>query len=179
MPRYDQASRCSGAAEVVFRWYGNPQCESSADNVEAAVSALMGAISGNGRIWNPWNETMARREFRSRIVKASQGALVPVDHVKPVDIRNPPPMYEIRWQDVAVAELEPGGSQRFRQVLVRMYHSEPYEVPSHFIGHHAHEKDVTVVDINAQQNEEIATAVGWYEHGRASRWGIAGYPCSV
>lgn len=83
-------------------------------------------------------------------------------------------MYEIRWQGVNVTDRLADGSQRFSTVVVRMYHSEPPEVPTHFVGHHAHEKDVTVDDVNAAQNEEIATAVGWWSHGKESRWGIAG-----
>jgi hypothetical protein len=142
--------------------------------VDAAVNVLMSAISGEGRLWNPWTGTMVRQEFRSRIGKASRGELVPVDEVKPVDAANPPPMYEIRWQDINVTERDTDGGQRFKQVVVRMYHSEPPELPSHFIGHHAHEKDVDADDVNAAQNEEIATAVGWYAHGHSSLWGIAG-----
>jgi hypothetical protein len=82
-------------------------------------------------------------------------------------------MYEIRWQDIAVTERDEAGAQRFGAVVVRLYHSEPPAVPDHFIGHHAHEKDVSAEDVNETQNQEIATAVGWYEHGIDSNWGIA------
>lgn len=172
MTRYDASSRCSGPGAPAFRWYGFPACEVGAD-VEAAVSKLMAVISSEGRVWNPWSGTIVRREFRSRILRASKGELLPVDEVKPVDINQPPPMYEIRWQDVDVAELLPDGSQRFAKVVVRMYHSEPTGVPDYFIGHHAHEKDLDADDINAAQDEEIRTALGWYQHGFESGWGIA------
>lgn len=170
--RYDQSSRCSGPGAPTFRWYGNPQCAVGND-VETAVAALVAAISPPGRVWNPYALGMARAEFRKRIQKAQLGQLAPVDEVKAVDVRNPPPLYEIRWQGVHVTDRLDNGKQRFGEVLVRMYHSEPASRPSHFIGHHAHEKDVTASDVNAAQQLEIKTAIGWHGHGHAKNWGIA------
>ncbi len=174
MARFDGPSRCSSAKPLTFRWFGFPPCEPHEDNIDAAVEVLMAKVTPPGRVWNPWSGTMVKREFRHRIVHASKGELVPVDEVKPVDVANPPPLYEIRWQDINVTDRLEDGTQRFGKVAVRMYHSEPEEAPGHFIGHHAHEKDLTATDVNAAQNEEIATAIGWYRQGRDSKWGIAG-----
>lgn len=116
---------------------------------------------------------MVRAEFRQRLLKASEGKLVPVDEVKPVDISNPPPLYEIRWIDVAVTDIDSQGSTSFGRVHVRLYHSEPPEAPNHFIGHHAHEKNVELDDVRGAQDAEIQTAIGWYRHGYNERWGIA------
>lgn len=124
-------------------------------------------------MWNPWSSAITRAEFKKRIQKASRGELEPIDEVKPVDAVNPPPMYEIRWQDIAVAELQDDGSQKFSEVQVRLYHSEPPSRPGYFIGHHAHEKDVVTTDVNAAQNREISVAVAWHDHGSPTNWGIA------
>jgi len=130
------------------------------------------AISPPGRVWNPWTSTMVRREFRKRVEAGQRGELKPVSEVKHVDERNPPPLYEIRWQDIAVTTVV-DGSKTFGEVLVRMYHSEPVGMPSHFIGHHIHEKHVDVADINGAQDEEIAIAKKFYDAGEPGNWGIA------
>lgn len=170
--RYDSPSRCSQGALLQFRWWGYPPC-SDDDHIAAAVAALFAAVSPPGRVWNPWSSSMARAEFKRRLEKAVRGQLKPVDEVKPVDVAQPPPMYEIRWQDIAVANLRDDGSQEFGKVVVRLYHSEPPSVPDYFIGHHAHEKDVTAEDVNAAQDSEIAAAVGYHDHGLPHNWGIA------
>lgn len=172
MTRYDAASRCTGPDQPTFRWYGYPPCAPGSD-VEAAVSVLMASVSPSGRVWNPWSERMVRSEFRSVLQRAELGELEPVDEVKPVDANNPPPLYELRWQGIATTDLDATGKQSHGEVVVRLYHSEPSEAPDYFIGHHAHEKDVDAADVWTAQNAEIATAVGWYNHGRNSNWGIA------
>ncbi|WP_286329519.1 hypothetical protein [Agromyces marinus] len=171
VPNFDAPSRCSGPVTPTFRWYGYPQCEVGHD-VNVAVAVLVDAISPAGRLWNPWSIQMAKSEFKQRILRAQRGELRPVDEVKPVDVANPPPLYEIRWQGIPVTDQLPDGSRRHGEVLVRMYHSEPAEAPSHFIGHHAHEKDVAVEDVNAAQQQEIRTAIGWHNQGQPSRWGL-------
>lgn len=172
MPRYDAKSRCSGPDAPVFRWYGSPGCQVG-DDVETAVDVLFDAISPPGRLWNPYAKSIVRAEFRKRIEKAERGELQPVDEVKPVDVSHPPPLYEIRWQDIAVTTRESDGTQSFGEALVRMYHSEPTSRTGHFVGHHAHEKDVTVADVNAAQQLEIAKAIVHYKAGESSKWGIA------
>lgn len=143
------------------------------DDVETAVGVLFSAVSRDGRVWNPFAAQMTRSEFKRRLQKAEQGKLRPVDEVKPVDVRNPPPLYEIRWQGINVTSLASDGTQTFGEVAVRMYHSEPEAVPGHFVGHHAHEKDIDAADVNAAQQAEIRTAIGWHDHGVSSNWGIA------
>ena len=171
--RYDAISRCSVPRGPSFRWYGSPLCEPG-DDIATAVDALFASLVRPGRLWNPFAKQMAKSEFKARIKKASEGRLQPIDEVKPVDVRNPPPLYEIRWQGISVTDLaDDGASKTFSEVLVRMYHSEPASKPSHFIGHHAHEKLIDVPDINATQQAEIRKAIAWYRRGEPSDWGIA------
>lgn len=155
----------------VFRWYGFPQCAEGQD-LQTAVDVLLASISGEGRVWNPWSRSMAGAEFRQRLQKAASGKLTPVDEVKPVDVRNPPPLYEIRWQGISVTNRAADGALSYSKVIVRLYHSEPPEAPDHFIGHHAHEKDVSADDVNEVQDSEIKVALGWHAHGLDRRWDI-------
>lgn len=170
--RYDAPSRCSARSPITFRWYGFPSC-AEGDDVRTAVDVLFASIAGGDRVWNPFAEQMARSEFKRRIEKAERGELRPVDEVKPVDVSNPPPLYEIRWQGIHVTGRRSDGVQYFADAKVRLYHSEPTTVPTHFVGHHAHEKDLSAVDVNAAQQQEIRTALGWHYQGISSTWGIA------
>lgn len=137
------------------------------------MSVLFAAVAAPGRVWNPFAAQMVKSEFKSRILKAQQGRLRPVDEVKPVDVINPPPLYEIRWQGISVTTRNSDGTQVFGEALVRMYHSEPLTAPGHFIGHHAHEKKIDVPDVNTEQQQEIKTAIGWHNQGISTNWGIA------
>lgn len=172
MTTYDASSRCSGPSTPTFRWYGYPTCEVGAD-ITTAVDVLFEAVKRPGRVWNPYAAQMARSEFKKRIERAEKGKLRPVEEVKPVDVQNPPPLYEIRWQAISVTEVDADGKQSFGEAVVRMYHSEPSSVPGHFVGHHAHEKDLSVDDVNQAQQQEIKTAIGWHDHGVSHNWGIA------
>ncbi len=131
----------------------------------------MAALKPQGRVWNPFAERMARSEFRDRVRAAARGELEPVDEVKPVDVRNPPPLYEIRWQDIPVTDRD-GDRIVHGTALVRMYHSEPTAVPDHFVGHHIHEKLIDVEDVNRKQNAEIRVALSFYRLGESTGWGI-------
>jgi hypothetical protein len=124
------------------------------------------------RLWNPYAEAMVKSEFKKRIEKAAAGQLKPIDEVKGVDEDHVQPLYEIRWQEVPVTEREsPGSPQVHLQVLVRLYHSEPVSDPDYFIGHHIHQKVVGPgVDVNGQQDVEIAVARGIYDVGEGVRW---------
>lgn len=173
MKKYDSPSRCSGPGTPTFRWYGYPVCMPGDDNVQVAVNRLLEAVSGGDRVWNPYAKGLVRSEFKKRIEKAERGQLVPVDEVKPVEVWNPPPLYEIRWPDIHVTERSKDGIQTYLTVQVRMYHSEPAQEPEFFIGHHVHEKRLDVDDINAAQQEEIQAAVKWYALGEPENWGIA------
>lgn len=172
MPRYDAPSRCSVPNGANFRWYGFPQC-AVGDDLDTALEVLLTAISRPGRVWSPSARAMVKAEFKQRLKKAMTGRLNPVDEVTPVDVQNPPPLYEIRWQHIPVTERDSEGVISHAQVLVRMYHSEPAITPDYFVGHHAHEKLLDVDDINASQQVEIGVAIKWYIHGKDSRWGIA------
>jgi hypothetical protein len=173
MTRFDAPSRCTQRAALDFRWYGFPKAANGKD-LEVATDAFMEALSGPSRLWNPYNKAMVRSEFRDRVAAAKNGQLKPVDHVKSVDEDNPPPLYEIRWQDVTVTERTENGGLAHPTVLVRMYHSEPPAVPTFFIGHHIHQK-VTDGDVNAQQDAEIAIAKKFYDSGEPHLWGVKGF----
>lgn len=153
-----------------FRWFGLPKARAGED-LDAATEAFMAALKPEGRVWNPFAERMARSEFRDRVQAAARGELVPVDEVKPVDVRYPPPLYEIRWQGISVTDRI-GDGLVHSTALVRMYHSEPSRVPDHFIGHHVHEKLLNVDDINDEQNFEIRVAKRLYDLGESDNWGI-------
>lgn len=170
--RYDAPSRCSVPAGPAFRWYGDPLC-SPGDDLTTAVDALFASLVGPTRLWNPYAKQMVKSEFKARIKKASEGRLRPVDEIKAVDVRNPPPLYEIRWQGIKVTDRAADGTQTFGEAIVRMYHSEPASHPGHFIAHHAHEKRTDVADVNAAQQVEINKAIAWYDKGKPSGWGIA------
>ena len=171
MTRYDAPSRCSSGTPVTFRWYGYPTAELGED-LDTATGAFLAAITPAGRVWNPWAQRMVRAEFRDRVLAASRGELVPIDEVKAVDQENPPPLYEIRWQGIAVTDYTDGQAVH-RTALVRMYHSEPPQAAGHFVGHHIHEKLVDVDDIYAAQDDEIRVAKGFYDIGEPTNWGIA------
>lgn len=172
MPSFSQPSRCSRGSSVRLRWYGVPSCELG-DDFGATEAALFEAISRPGRVWSPYAAAMAKAEFRRRLVAATEGRLTPIDQVKPVDVRRPPPLYEIRWQGVTVTERDQAGRVTHGTALVRLYHSEPPEAPSFFIAHHAHEKLIDVPDVNAAQQVEIEIAVKLHDQGRPSGWGVA------
>lgn len=116
---------------------------------------------------------MAAAEFKQLITVAEAGLLVPDRQVKAVDINNPPPFFELRWQGISVQEINHEGNLVDRRLIVRMYHSEPDEAPMHFIGHHIHEKVISGdASVWLLQNEEIATAVGFYRSGISTKWGL-------
>lgn len=172
MPAYAASSRCSSGSPVTLRWFGTPAC-AVGDDFETAEAVLFASVSREGRVWNPYSSAITRAEFRKRLRKAAAGELEPVDEVKPIDVANPPPLYEIRWQGITVAERAADGQVSHHTALVRLYHSEPPQVPTHFVAHHAHEKVLDVDDINAAQQVEIRTAISHHDRGVPSTWGIA------
>jgi hypothetical protein len=143
--------------------------------MDTAVNAFMEAISTDARRWNIYNRATAKAACKKRLERAARGELEPVDEVKGVDEQNSAPLYEIRWQNVAVTEQSPDdpSKQVFSEVQVRMYHSEPNVLPQYFIGHHVHEKIVADgVDVYQLQDDEIAVARRVYDTGEGMRWGI-------
>ena len=141
--------------------------------MKVAAEKFISAISHSGRQMNEYISSMAAAEFKHLVKIAQSGRLKPERQVKAVDVNNPPPLFELRWQGVTVREKDPQGLFRDKRLLVRMYHSEPVETPLHFIGHHIHEK---VISGDAEtwllQSEEIFTAVGFYQLGKSTRWGL-------
>lgn len=172
MSLFDGPSRCSAASPVTFRWWGFPP-QAEKDDIETAVDVLIDCIRNQeGRVWSPHALAMARAEFRQRIRKAANGRLRPIEQVKPVDTKNPPPLYEIRWQNIPITERDGSGGTSHGEAIVRMYHSEPDSAPGYFVGHHAHEKRLDVPDVNAEQQTQIKIAIAWHDHGRNNNWGI-------
>lgn len=164
-------SRCSQRSSIVFHWFDGLD-HSGQDPLEVAADEFMSALKGPGRLWNPYAEAMTRSEFKKRVNKASRGELKPVEEVKGVDEERPAPLYEIRWQGITVHERgESDSPDRYMDVAVRMYHSEPTVVPDYFIGHHIHEKEVSDdVNIVAAQDAEISKARNLFYLGEAKQW---------
>ncbi len=167
-------SRCCEGVELQFHYF---DCVPRTDlePIDIAVDAFMEAISNDARRWNIYNRATAKAACKKRLERAAKGELKPVDEVKGVDEDNTAPLYEIRWQNVAVTEQSPDdpSQQVFLEVLVRMYHSEPDILPQYFVGHHVHEKVVTDgVEVYELQDDEIAVARRKYEVGEPVTWGI-------
>lgn len=134
----------------------------------------MDAIKPN-RLWNPYAEIAMEEACRKRLLRACEGELEPVLEVEGVDQRRPAPLYEIKWRDLAVTDKDPDSptGQKHSTVEVRMYHSEPESLPDYLIGHHVHQKDVSVPDeVNARQDAEIAVARSCYYAGEDTTWGL-------
>lgn len=173
MGKFDGPSRCESGTPVKFRWYGSPQADEGRD-IQVALHKFQIEIEKPHRKTNGYIWEMARAEIKKKLDLASQGRLRSPAQVKVVDAGNPPPLYEIRWQAITIQEFRPGGKLADTTLLVRMYHSEPFEAPNHFIGHHIHEKEVNDgAFVMQRQNEEIAVARGYFDHGLPSYWGIS------
>ncbi len=158
---------------VKFRWYGNPITVEGRD-VPIALEEFLRLIEGVNRVNNKYVRSMARSEFKRRIELASAGRLKPITQIKPVDILNPPPLYEIRWQGITVMERGSDGVVADLDLLIRMYHSEPAEAPNHFIGHNMHEKVVHGVEsVWEAQDREIDIAKNYFKYGLSTLWGIS------
>jgi len=166
-------SRCSLKKPLKFRWFGNPDVPEGQD-LAAAISKFEEILEAPNLVQNEYLAILATVEFEKKLKSALLGALYPVTEIDRVGKRHGCPLYEIRWQWINVQFIEPGGNIRDGQIRVRMYHSEPSEVPDHFVGHHVHEKDVSDSNsVNALQDQEILVAVGHYQRGKPTRWGIS------
>ena len=172
MGKFDQPSRCSSETPVKFRWYGYPTAIIGND-IPAALDKFISVITASPRIANSYVVINAQREFLHYMTLARQGKLIPVDDVKPVDIENPPPLYEIRWKGITVQEMAQTGQIKSKTLMVRLYHSEPVKVPNYFIGHHIHEKVIGTDEYTrTDQNAEIRVARGFYDAGFSTSWGL-------
>lgn len=156
-----------------FRWFGYPQAQEGQD-LETVLNKFKAVIEAPTRITDDYVWAMARAEILHTFKMAKLGKLRSPREIRPVDIKNPPPLYEIRWQSITVRHRVKDGEIEDLRLLIRMYHSEPPEAPQHFIGHHIHEKDVSrPEEIRQRQNVEISTAVGYFELGKPQMWGIS------
>jgi hypothetical protein len=165
-------SRCSSGKQARFRWFGYPQSPMGKD-LETAAEKFLEVISSPARLMNEYVSSMAVAEFKHLIRIAQSGRLTPQRDIKPIVGSKDPLLFEIRWQSITVQERKNSGDVEDKRLLVRMYHSEPEIVPGYFIAHHIHEK---VISGDAAtwlaQNEEIATAIGFYHAGINTHWGI-------
>jgi len=173
LPMSAPTSRCSHHLPVIYVW---AEGAGEVTDIEAAVNSLMGTLRGAGRQWNPYSESMARAEFRQRLLTAELGDLVPVDEVLRLVTGGDGWLYEIRWQDISVRRVQPNGSVEYYDAQVRALHGEPPRLPQYLIGVHVHEKlhwsddDSRTED---EQNAQIRIAVKKFWAFEPSNWGIA------
>lgn len=174
MVREEVPSRCSGQKPLQFRWYGFIETPEGLD-LDTLMSVFVQMIEAPGRVQDNYVTSMAKAEFKHKILLAMKGALYPITEVGAVGWNQSFPLYEIRWQTIKVQERQPNGNFRTVRLLVRMYHSEPALAPHYFIGHHLHEKIVSDSRIvNRLQNNEISLAISLYKRGLSTFWGISG-----
>lgn len=172
MNSHDTQSRCSLGQPLKFRWYGEKPAAIGRD-LEEMLRSFESELTRSNRIINDFVLAAARAEIKRVVEKAILGKLRPVKQIKVVDGKRIPTLFEIRWQNIPMREIQSNGELKTVNLLFRMYHSEPEEAPGYFVGHHIHEKDVSVqCDIKSRQNQEIALARHYFESGKESRWGI-------
>lgn len=172
MHLYEIPSRCRSGTPIKFRWYGEPQAKCG-DDIEGLRAAFVNAIRRENRLLSEHLLATAWIEIHAKVERAIKGNLRSSSHLKQVDRYRLPAIFEIRWQDISILEIQPNGSLRQLNLLIRMYHSEPAEVPDYFIGHHIHEKVILKsTETTALQNDEIGLARQYLEQGRSKLWGI-------
>lgn len=168
-------SRCSGKSPLDFAWAGIPQ-PAALDPIDAAVRTFESLMKAPAdRFWDPHHWAITKGEFRSLLVRACAGRLIPLTHVKEIDRAAGEHVFEIVYE-TRVIRVDSAGNRYSERVQVRMYISEPPGYPSHFVGLHVHEKEIIPGDHkreNELQNIEIDVAVNYYELGRPSNWGIS------
>jgi len=172
MRKIEITSRCSSGSPVKFNWFSEFDAKPGSD-LHAALDAFEGAYIKENRLINDYLLASARADIRTTLMKAMRGDLLPIKQLKALNGRVMPQLFEIRWQNITAREIQQNGTLKTVQLLFRMYHSEPSEVPGYFIGHHIHEKQVKIrEDIKQLQNREIQRAREYFESGRQSHWGI-------
>lgn len=150
-------SVCSCGAPVTFYWH---DCHDG-NHQKAAEEALMRAVWRPGRLKNPYAQAAARSEFRDRLQLATQGELVPSDHVKRIQSQPSLDMYEIRWSGITVRERRADGIEMALDVEVRLYYVDLPDCGLAVLGCHCHEKSVEGDEsqVRAAQDAEIHHAV--------------------
>ena len=159
---------------VDFYWYGGGS-RTAQEHITLAVEALMGAIKAPAnRHWNPYQEKIIYAEFRKRLEKAAQGKLQPPEELK--SLRGGDILFEIRWQDINVREVNLSGIESYSLVQVRLIHAQPFEQLGRCIlGLHAHEKEIINDDPDATkdaQDAEIDIAENLLNSGYPTHWGV-------
>lgn len=107
-------------------------------------------------------------EFRSRLIKLSEGALKPIHNIKgPMRFERRLSIFELRWR------WDFGDGKTLR---VRLYHAEPRILQRRetwVVGLHLHKKAIDdSLNVNADQDAEIAIASDRFFEGRSSLWGL-------
>ncbi|WP_425955320.1 hypothetical protein [Xylanimonas sp. McL0601] len=173
MPAPARNSICSSGVRIDFYWWSCAD-EDVKSHLDDALAALWRAVDGPNRRWTPWSQSMVRSQFKKRLEKAIRGQLVPVDEIKPLrDGRAS--LFEIRWTDIGVSEVGTGGELVFRDVHVRLIHTEPDGFGLGVVGLHAHEKAIDPDDptwTRAEQDAEVDTAERCYFAGVGTNWGL-------
>lgn len=173
MPAGVSPSRCCQRGSVEFYWAHFDGADID-DHIRHAVEMLFSVVERRGeRAWNPYNATITKTAFRRRLQAAARGDLDPPGELKPLR-GGRGHLYEIRWQDVQVTNFLSDRSVEHRNVLVRLIHTEPPQLPASVIALHAHEKDITgsESEIHDAQDSEIAQAEQIYYAGRDQHWDL-------
>ena len=157
-----------------FYWYGGGN-GTAQQHISLAVNALMAAIKKPAnRRWNPYQETMIRANFRKRLENAAEGKLRPPGELK--SLRGGATLFEIRWRDINVREVNPLGNDSYVQVEIRLIHAQPYDqLGLCILGLHAHEKVIIEGDpaaTKAAQDAEIDIAEHLLISGYPTHWGV-------
>ena len=164
-----ESSRCSAGKPAHFHWFGSTRSSGDSPRSQAARAFVesLNFPDGPGRAYLL---AMALGEFHSRLDQAESGLLVGSARLKRVRRHNDPPLFEIRWQGVVIPGV---GSAETTSVSIRMYHSEPANLPLVFIGHHIHKKQTTPTNaITALQDYEISVAQRICSSGKLVMWNV-------
>ena len=172
----DNSSRSNACLDlpVDFYWYGGGN-GTGQEHITLAVEALMGAIKAPAnRRWNPRQEAIIRADFRKRLEKAAQGKLRPPGELK--SLRGDVTLFEIRWRDIDVREVNPSGIDSYAKVQVRLIHAQPFDqLGLCILGLHAHEKVIIEGDpagTKVAQDDEIDIAEDRLTSGYSTCWGV-------
>lgn len=172
----DNSSRSNACLDLPadFYWYGGGN-GTAQEHISLAVNALMAAIKEpTNRRWNPYQEAMIRASFRKRLEKAAQGKLRPPGELK--SLRGGVTLFEIRWRDIDVREVNSSGIASYAQVEVRLIHAQPFDqLGLCILGLHAHEKVIVNGDpaaTKAAQDAEINIAERRLISGYSTNWGV-------
>lgn len=163
-----RSSNCSIGVNVDFYWRETLSMDRQ-DHIDAAVQAVYEALDGPDRRWSPFSTASVKGDIRARIIMATRGELIPVDHVK--SLRNGVgDLFEIRWQGLAVANATPTGL-KYESALARLIHIEPTQVSVGAIGIRAFEK-LPSEEGKQIQEEQIDLAERYALECAREQWGV-------